>query len=270
MLRPSRVWAVVVAAVLLASGSALAEDKVEGAAELLRTAEDFRVRTQAALSLGASAEERAVAPLCDGLSDDNTTVRAAAAAALGKLKLGGGDCLQKRLDEEESAAVKSVIKKALSRINAASSEEPTITDSTKYYIAIGDVTDKTGRSTKGEVAALVRKAMVGAIGSRDGWVAAPASEVVGLAKKRLSAHKSVVGFFLSPKVKMPLYVDGQLTIKMDIAIFTYPSKALKGMITATAGPTDAAEESVDLENDLIRGASENLIERLSANIEKLQ
>src|SRR5687768_4441045 len=35
---------------------------------------DFRVRTQAALALGASRQKAAVAPLCRSLSDSNTTV----------------------------------------------------------------------------------------------------------------------------------------------------------------------------------------------------
>src|SRR3954453_615218 len=52
----------------------------------LANSEDFRVRTQAALALGASKSERAVVPLCSGLGDPNTTVRAASAAALGALR----------------------------------------------------------------------------------------------------------------------------------------------------------------------------------------
>src|SRR5262249_2434929 len=48
----------------------------------LRSGEDFRVRTQAALALGASKDKSAIKPLCAALADDSRAVRAAAAAAL--------------------------------------------------------------------------------------------------------------------------------------------------------------------------------------------
>src|SRR6187402_2713590 len=38
----------------------------------LASSEDFRVRTQAALALGASKSDRAVTPLCSALADSNT------------------------------------------------------------------------------------------------------------------------------------------------------------------------------------------------------
>src|SRR5258706_13084158 len=75
--------------------------------------EDFRVRTQAALALGASKSERALSPLCSALADSNTTVRAASAAALGRLALKPGqDCLERRLSSETSDVVKATIRKA--------------------------------------------------------------------------------------------------------------------------------------------------------------
>ncbi|HEY0468687.1 MAG TPA: HEAT repeat domain-containing protein, partial [Polyangiaceae bacterium] len=95
---------------------------------------DFRIRTQAALALGASKSRLAVEPLCSGLADPNATVRAASAAALGRLRMGGAECLQKRLASEASDTVKSAIVKAL---------DPVFAPETKYYVAIGKISDKT-------------------------------------------------------------------------------------------------------------------------------
>src|SRR5262245_35232284 len=86
---------------------------VERMVQNLRGGSDFRVRTQAALALGASKTDRAVQPLCSALADSNTTVRAAAAAALGKLQLGGAQCLEDRLKSEPSDTVKAAIQKAM-------------------------------------------------------------------------------------------------------------------------------------------------------------
>src|SRR5689334_1671972 len=48
-------------------------------------AEDFRVRTNAALALGATNDESVVTPLCDALADSSDVVRQAVAAALKRL-----------------------------------------------------------------------------------------------------------------------------------------------------------------------------------------
>src|ERR1700712_1306583 len=93
-----------------AADAAAAAD-VDHLVQNLANGSDFRIRTQAALALGASKSKRAVEPLCGGLGDTNATVRAASAAALGRLRLGGADCLQKRLATESSDSVKSTILK---------------------------------------------------------------------------------------------------------------------------------------------------------------
>jgi HEAT repeat protein len=90
----------------LASGLARADPKVPYLVEQLRTSEDYRVRTQAALALGASGEDAAVKPLCGALDDGNASVRAAAAAALGKLgKPAGAPCLKAAGAKETTPAV---------------------------------------------------------------------------------------------------------------------------------------------------------------------
>ena len=75
-------WAAVLAAVVLFSTNAFAEDKISALIKRLRSSDDFRVRTQAALALGASKSKRAINPLCSALEDSSTTARAASAAAL--------------------------------------------------------------------------------------------------------------------------------------------------------------------------------------------
>ncbi|MEO6603523.1 MAG: HEAT repeat domain-containing protein, partial [Polyangiaceae bacterium] len=124
---------------LMAVHPALAEEPadVDHLVQNLSGGSDFRIRTQAALALGASKSKRAVEPLCSSLADQNATVRAASAAALGRLRMGGSECLQKRLAIEANESVKSALQKAL---------DPVFTPDTKYYVAIGKVSDKTGRS----------------------------------------------------------------------------------------------------------------------------
>src|SRR6478735_11567295 len=144
----------------------------------LTSGADFRIRTQAALALGASKSRLAVDPLCAGLADANATVRAASAAALGRLRMGGAECLQKRLSNESSDTVKSAIVKAL---------DPVFLPETKYYVAIGKITDKTGR-TGDEIDGIVHRAMVSAAAANSEFTMAPAGETLVDAKRRLLGH----------------------------------------------------------------------------------
>ena len=60
-------------------------------------ADDFRVRTNAALALGATDDDDAIAPLCGGLDDPSEVVRQAVAVALKRLaRPSSRDCLQRR------------------------------------------------------------------------------------------------------------------------------------------------------------------------------
>lgn len=264
-----RIVAVLVAVASMAfSFAARADDAaVDRAAGQLKESDDFRVRTQAALSLGASKSQRAIEPLCSGLEDSNITVRAAAAAALGKLKKGGEDCLEKRLEDESNGTVKSSIKKALAILKGAS--EPAITEKTKVYLAIAKPTDKTGRSGDG-VVKLVRSAMVKAAGGEDGFVVAPADETSTQAKTRISKFKSLRAFYLSPKVLEPKYSGGTLQIKVEVAIFTYPGKALKGSIPIRLTQEGVSDKDSSAEDDLIKMAVERAIQKFSQSLERIQ
>lgn len=227
---------------------------------------DFRVRTQAALALGASRQKNAVAPLCRSLGDGNTTVRAAAAAALGKLKLGGSQCLQDRIAREQNAMAKAAMQKSLAIL--LTPPEPVITPDTKFYLAIAKTTDKTGRTGDG-VDRMVRGAMEGAAPPL-GIVLAPATETQDQGKKRLSAHPKLKAFYFSPRVAPIEYVGGNLKVKLEIAFFTYPEKAMIGTFTVPLtqegvdGPDPASED------DLLKMAAARALEKFAPIAARLQ
>jgi hypothetical protein len=233
----------------------------------LASSEDFRVRTQAALALGASKSDRAVTPLCSALADSNTTVRAASAAALGRLALRAGQaCLEKRLGIESSDVVKATIQKALDAIKngGAGGAEPAFVSDTKYYVALGKTTDKTGRGTA-EVENIVRAAMTEKLAQTSGFLPAPTGETPADAKRRLGKHPAVKAFFLSPGVSAPDYANGNLKIKIEIAMLTYPDKNLIGSFSVNLTEPGVSPGSTENENELIRMAAERAIDKF-ANI----
>ena len=249
----------------LAAGPARAEDRIGRMSDELRNNEDFRVRTQAALALGAAKDKRAVAPLCEGLEDSITTVRAAAAAALGKLSLGGADCLKTRFDSETNPSVRTVIAKALEKVKTGG--RPVIGADTKYYVAVGPTTDKSGRQGA-EVDDLVHAAMTEAAASLDGCIVAPREEKTSDAKPLVAKWKQLKTFFLWPKVLPPDYANGNLTVRFEVAIFTYPGKALKGTIPLKLTMPDVRAIDRDSESALIKQAAGSAFERFSANVER--
>jgi hypothetical protein len=241
------------------------DDRVSKMSDELRNNEDFRVRTQAALALGASKDKRAVKALCEGLDDSITTVRAAAAAAMGKLALGGKDCLKTHLDSETNESVKTVIQKALDIVKSGS--KPNITSDTKYYIAVGPTTDKTGRDGT-SVDDVVHAAMEQSSSSLDGCVLAPRDEKVSDGKAVVSKHPKIKAFFLWPKVSAPDYTGGNLTVRFEVAVFTYPGKALKGTIPLKLTMPDVSSPDKGSEDDLIKQAAGSAFERFSANADR--
>ena len=219
----------------------------------LATGADFRIRTQAALALGASKSRRAVEPLCTGLADANATVRAASAAALGRLHLGGTECLQKRLANEPNDTVKSAIVKAL---------DPVFSPETKYYVAIGKIADKTGRSGD-EVDSIVHSAMVGAAAALPVFTLAPSGETLADAKRRLVGHSGVKPVFLSPRVPVPDYSGGNLTIRIEVAMFSYPDKSLLGSYTTKLTQQGVSSPDKATEDELIRDAAARAFEKFT-------
>lgn len=229
----------------------------------LASSEDFRVRTQAALALGASKSDRALSPLCTALADPNTTVRAASAAALGRLGLPGGQsCLEKRQAIETSEVVKATIQKALDLLKGgAGGGEPEFVADTRFYIAIGKTTDKTGRGTA-EVDGIVRAAMTAKVSQTPGFLAAPAGETPAEAKRRLGAHSKVKGFFLSPVITAE-YADDNLKVKIDVAMASYPDKNVFGNFSFFLKEAGVAPGSTADENDLIRSVAERAIDKFA-------
>src|SRR5687767_7620791 len=103
-----------VATVLAVSSSARADEaRVRFLSEKLEDS-DFRVRTNAALALGATNEESAVPSLCKALNDGSETVRQASAVAMKRLgKPSAGSCLKTRAGVETNDGVKTAITRAL-------------------------------------------------------------------------------------------------------------------------------------------------------------
>ncbi len=261
---------------VLAPQTAYADaERVKFLADKLKS-DDFRVRTNAALALGASNDDLAVDPLCGALADASEVVRQASAVAmkrLGRAKALG--CLKDRESRESNDGVKIAITRAIESISASgggdsggggSDDKIKENPSAKYYIALSTIANSTGRSQP-EVESVVVKAMRAKLEAAGTIQLAPQKESAETARETMKRRK-MNGFYLAVAVERFDYSNGNLRVKVKIGVFTYPGKSLLGNVDKTLtkeGVSSGDKRSEDQMLDLAAGlASEQFVQNASA------
>lgn len=239
---------------------AQANEKVDALAKQLKSSEDFRVRTQAALALGASKSHLAVKPLCGGLADTNASVRAAAAAALGKLRKGGLRCLKARESREKTASVKKQVKASAKRIEKALG--PVVGPKTAYYVAI-EISNGTDASNT-VVETQVKNGLLKVFKKHDDFAVASPEDTIDDAKKLLAEFSQASGFLLQSKATLT-HVGGVMKVKLAVSVFDYPNRALKGSYSVTVGFPDIEVGDQAARKELLAEAGRSAAEKFRDN-----
>lgn len=267
--------ATLVVATTLAPTVARADaDRVRFLADKLKS-DDFRVRTNAALALGAANDDLAVEPLCGALGDSSEVVRQASAVAMKRLArpqaLG---CLKDRASRETDESVKTAIARAIESLppgtgtggGGAGDDAIKNNPSAKYYIAISSIANSTARSQP-EVEAVVMKAIKAKLEAAGTVQIAPAKEAADSARDTMKKRK-LNGFYLAIAVDRFDYSNGNLRVKVKIGVFTYPGKSLLGNVDKALtkeGVSNGDKSSEDQLLDLAAGlASEQFAQNASA------
>jgi hypothetical protein len=199
------------------------------------------------------------------LGDVSRTVRAAAAAALGKLERGGTQCLERRLGVEASQSVRASLEQALARLGGG--PRPTVGPATKYYLAIAKVADTPNRPP-GDIDRRVRGSMVKAAAALGVYAVAPPTETVEQAEAVLAARPDLKSFYLSPRVQF-VYDASGLTVKVSVAMFTYPDRALIGEYSFRVAQPGVSEPDRGSEDELAEAAGEPLMQTFNKHVARL-
>ncbi len=274
LLTRTRCVAALLAAVAVSAPAAAFADaeRVKFLAEKLKS-DDFRVRTNAALALGAANDDLAVEPLCGALADANEVVRQASAVAMKRLaRPKSVGCLKDREGRETNDGVKVAITRAIESISAGGDSggglEDKIKDnpSAKYYIALSTIANSTGRAQP-EVESVIVKAMRTKLEAAGNIQLAPRTESADSARDTMKKRK-MNGFYLAIAVDKFDYSNGNLRVKVKIGVFTYPGKSLLGNVDKTLtkeGVSSGDKSSEDQMLDLAAGlASEQFAQNASA------
>ncbi|MBL8920958.1 MAG: HEAT repeat domain-containing protein [Myxococcaceae bacterium] len=217
-----RAVAYVVVGSLCASAALAADARVALLTKQLAGAKDPRVRAQTVLLLGQTGSEDAVAPLCAQLKDPESVVRAAAANALGELRLATAtECLKSALGEQD-ASVRAAMQKALTM--------PAIQKGGLYL----NVEPTAGLdSALVTLADTILKTKLSDLGA----VFAPAGEEKKAAQAFIKARE-LRGY----QVRMQLGPGAtEKQLKVEMLIMTYPDQALQGSwnVKASGGKPEA-------------------------------
>ena len=219
--------------------------------------DDYRVRTQAALSLGGTNADGAIAPLCDSLqADPNETVRSTSAAALGRLKRPSSvDCLRARLSSERADSVRVQIQKAIDAIGAA------VVSGAKYYVALAPITNNTDRS-RDDGQRVIHEAIKAKLGEVGGYQMAPPNESAAAAGAAVTKY-NLKGWYLSVVVERFEYTGAGLRVKLRMSVSTYPGKDIKGSLDNAGTNPGAQPGDVGGQDALLTALARALAQQLS-------
>lgn len=262
---------------VLASAPAQAAGRVQFLSDRLRypppdgQPDDFRVRTNAALALGATNEDDAVTPLCSALADPSDLVRQAAAVALKRLaRPSSVECLRKRIAVETVPAAKEKMQAAFEACQAAaaaSAPGPATADGfvagAKYYVSLSPIANGTTRS-RADIERTVRAAIASRLGELGEYQLAPTGERSDAAKTVISKRK-LKGFYLAVSLDKLDDSNGALRVRLKIAVFSYPGRDLRGEVPAEGSIPGARVGDSSSEDQLIGLVASRAVELFAQN-----
>ena len=151
------------------------------------------------------------------------------------------DCLRRRLPIETNAAVKLQIQRAVEASDAAAKGTggstagegpPQYTAAAKYYVSISPTANGTSRPGA-DVERIVHDAITLKLSQLGEYQLAPFGESAEVAKAAIAKRK-LKGYYLGVSVEKFDYSDGNLRVRVKIAVFSYPGRDLRGEVPAGA------------------------------------
>ncbi len=259
--------ALVLAILLGAASSVFADARSDYLVQLLVASSQFRVRAQAAISLGSvQAEGAVVEALGRALRDEHPAVRAAAANSLGRLAEPSALTALRTAAGDAEEPVRAAAKAAVARIEASrragSSEGTAIAPPAprgpdRYYVAVGQpasravgVTDSVLRSVHGTMKARVQEL--------DGVVLAPTDESSTAAQQVLRSRQ-LKGFYIESSVtSVENKPDGGVRAVVSVVVATYPGRDMRAVMQGAA----TALGGGDIKSQAIEGAFKSALRQL--------
>jgi hypothetical protein len=230
-----------VSAALLAFGPSSAHG--QGSA---RTAEltglldhpDFRVRTQAAFSLGRLDDPSVVPSLIDALNDRHPAVRAAAAMAMGRI--GDPRALEPlRRHNDAAGAVRTQVSRAIALIEANTDESGPDWIGSHHYLELGHISN-TSRTKRPGLTELIKSLALREMRRVEGVVVADSSKRPPGADQLIKQHH-LKGYQTTVSLGRLVRFMGPQKVRVQaeimLAVLTYPQHVYKMSVTGVGSVT---------------------------------
>jgi hypothetical protein len=255
-----------------------ADERSDYLVRLLQTSAAFRVRAQAAISLGNGTPDPAVtSALSAALSDENAAVRAAAATSLGRV--GDASALASLRDAERDpeSAVRTAATAAAAAIQsrAARGETATVARGSgatpdpsvpnvplRYYVGIGQP-NVTGTLSPAVVSGL-RSVVERRLGTIGGIAVAPDGESVSAAQRELR-RRSLAGFFLDISVTLESLPNGSVRARVSVVVQDYPGRNVRSILSGSATASGSSTADASLVEAAVGSALNRLPTALAAS-----
>lgn len=234
--------------------------------KLLEGSSQFRVRAQAAISLGAVEKTLAArGALTAALRDAHPAVRAAAATSLGRIGDAGDVGALRKLERDPEEPVRNAARVSIGRLESARpaergvAEAPAPTGPARYYVAVGAPASRVPSldpPTLADARAFIKQR----VSQIDGVRLAPDSESVQAAEKVLQREK-LKGFFLeSSIVSVEKKAGGATRVAVSVIVATYPGRDMRAMMQGAATVTGSSSQ---IYRQAVEGAFSGALRQLS-------
>jgi hypothetical protein len=239
----------------VAPGSARADARSDYLVQLLSGSSQFRVRAQAAISLGAiQADSNVVAALGRALKDEHPAVRAAAANSLGRLADPASLSALKAATSDSEEPVRTAATAAVARIEAArrsgagvATVPVTPSGPARYYVAVGTPASRANGVTENDLRT-AHQTLRARVQEIDGVVLAPANESNNAATQVLK-NRGLKGFYLESSVtSIENKPDGGVRAVVSLVVATYPGRDMRAVMQGAAtalGGGDIKSQAVE-------------------------
>lgn len=264
-------------ALLAVAVTAYADARTDYLVRALRTSSMFRVRTQAAISLGGVETEPAVIEaLSSALQDDHPAVRAAAAAALERHGDPSALPALRRATRDRESVVRSAANRAVRALERVARSRPRTrsvrpdphprpSGRARYYVAVGTPGTKV-RGISRDTLRSAREAIERTASGISGVRIAPDGERPRAAQRVISGD-DLVGYYLdSSIVAIEERPGGGLRARVSVILQSYPDRNIRSMMNGAATVMGASGSSARQQaiEGAFRGALRSLPQAMQA------
>lgn len=252
---------------LLIPAPAIADARSEYLIRLLKGSTQFRVRAQAAISLGGvGAADGAVDALMAALGDDHPAVRASAATSLARLEDPRALRALRATANDPEPPVRSAVQAAIAKLeggerarSGVAIEPPPARPSgpVRYYVAIGKPASRVPEFTAADldrVQQLLRDRLAGFEGVE---LAVPSESPAKV--RSVLRSRNLRGFYIDSAVtSVERKAGGGTRVAVSVIVATYPDRAMRAIMQGAA----TAIGGGDTRSQAIAGALKSALSQL--------